>query len=225
MTNLQQLSTTLNSVDIKSKFEELLKGRSQQYITSILSAVSNNKLLETASWQSIYQASITAATLDLPINQNLGFAYLVPYKFKQKTTDDQGRDKWTDVCSAQFQLGYKGFIQLAQRSGQFLTINVTEVKEGEIKNYDRLTGFIDFDWKKEGRESLESIGYVGYFELINGFKKLFYMSKDELGDHGEKYSQSYNSSKMNYKTKKEEYTGLWRTNFDSMAKKITKKQS
>lgn len=191
----QQLSITqaLNSPDSKNKFQELLGKRASQFITSVLAVVNNSKLLQSANWESIYSAAITAATLDLPINPNLGFAYIVPY----------GKE-------AQFQIGYKGFIQLAQRSGKFKTINVTDVREGEIEDFDRLTGSIQFNWIKEDREKKPVVGYVAYFELLNGFSKLLYMTVDELNAHGVKYSQT---AKKGF--------GLWKDNFSSMASKTT----
>lgn len=212
MSNTQlTISQALNSTDAKTKFQELLGKRSTQFITSVLSVVNNNALLKNASWQSIYQAAITAATLDLPINQNLGFAYIVPYKEKGEGV-------------AQFQMGYKGFIQLAQRTGLYKTINVSDVREGEIEEFDRLTGQIKFNWiQDDSRLNKKVIGYVSYFELLNGFSKLMYMTIEELEKHGSTFSKSYNSTKTDWKTKNEEYTGLWRTNFEAMAQKTVLK--
>lgn len=194
-----QLTTTqaLNSPNAKAKFQELLGKRATQFITSVLSVVNNNKLLANANWESIYNASITAATLDLPINPNLGFAYIVPYKGE-----------------AQFQMGYKGFIQLAQRSGKFKTINVSDVREGEIEDFNRLTGQIQFSWIQNDSDRLKQkvVGYVAYFELLNGFSKLMYMTVEELNTHGVKYSQT---AKKGF--------GLWKDNFDAMASKTVVK--
>jgi recombination protein RecT len=203
-----QISKIFNSTTVKSKFESVLGNKSQQFIMSVLAAVNNNKLLEKSNWETIYQAAMTAAVLDLPINQNLGFAYIVPFKIK-----DSNKEQNTEEYAAQFQIGYKGFIQLAQRTGKYKTINVTEVKEGEIIEFDRLTGNIKFKWiDDESRLSLPVVGYVAYFELLNGFSKLLYMTKKELESHGKKYSQSF---KRGY--------GLWQENFDSMSKKTVLK--
>ena len=141
-------------------------------------------------------ACLVATSLDLPINQNLGFAYIIPYKDKKKG------------MVAQFQMGYKGFIQLAQRSGQFKTINVSDVREEEITHMDRMTGDIEFKWEEEGRDKLKIIGYVGYIELTNGFSKTMYMTVGELKAHGVKFSQTYKRG-----------FGLWKDEFDAMAKK------
>lgn len=193
---------TLLAADItKEKFKEVLGKKSPAFIASLLSVVNNNDLLAKAEPKSVLSAAMTAATLDLPINQNLGFAYIIPYY-----------DSKSKQYVAQFQMGYKGFVQLAQRSGMFQTINVTDVKEGEIEDIDRLTGEIKFSWKKEGREALKIIGFIAYFKLLNGFEKPFYMTVEELKAHGIRYSQS---AKKGY--------GLWEDNFEAMASKTVVK--
>ena len=113
-------------------------------------------------------------------------------------------------------IGYKGLIQLAQRTGQYQTISASEVREGQIKDYDPLKG-VQFDWTVTDGEI---IGYVAYFKLINGFEKYLYMTLKELEAHGQKYSKSYNSKDKYTK----EYNGIWKTNFDAMAKKTVLKQ-
>jgi len=179
--------------DVTNKFREILGKRSTQFVTSVLQIVAQSDLLAGADPMSIYNAAMTAATLDLPINQNLGFAYILPYR-----TKDKGQ-------LAQFQLGYKGFIQLAQRSGQFRTISATPIYEGQIASENPLTGYVfDFTLPRKGK----IVGYAAYFQLINGFEKTLYMTVDELNAHGKKYSQTF---KKGY--------GLWDTDFDAMATK------
>lgn len=180
---------------VKSRIKELLKDKEQQFIISLMSTVNSNKLLESCNPQSIINVALTAASMDLPINQNLGFAYIIPYKQKDGT------------YLAQFQMGYKGFIQLAQRSGQFKTINVSDVRQGELLSIDRLSGEMKFDWK-EDRLNLPVIGYVGYMELVNGFKKSLYMTREELKAHGLRFSQTMKKG-----------FGLWTSDFDAMASK------
>ncbi len=187
----------LQSEYVLRRFHDVLGNRAQGFITSVLSIVSNNELLAEADPKSIINAAMIAATLDLPINQNLGFAYIIPYK-----------DKKTGKTLAQFQLGYKAFIQLSQRSGQFSTINVSDVREGEIASIDRLTGEIQFTWSNGDRDNLPIIGYVAYMRLINGFSKSLYMTVQQLKNHGLRYSQT---AKRGY--------GLWEDNFDAMASK------
>jgi recombination protein RecT len=192
----QSIAEFLNSPAVQQNIESVLGSRKDQFITSITSLVNSNESLQVADRRSLFNACLTAASLDLPINQNLGFAYIIPYKQKDGTQ------------VAQFQMGYKGFIQLSMRSGQFRTINVTDVREGEIVSNDRLTGEIRFNWIQEERETTKIVGYVAYMELINGFTKSLYMTQKELNAHGVRYSKSM---KKGY--------GLWKDDFDAMAKK------
>lgn len=190
--------------DVKNKFTEMLGKKAPSFITSVLQIAASNDLLANADPVSIYNSAALAATLDLPLNNSLGFAYIIPFNQKQK----DGSHKQV----AQFQLGYKGLKQLALRSGQFLTLHATDVREGEIKKHDRLTGEMDFDWITEGRESKKVIGYVSYFRLLNGYSQTFYMTVEEMRAHGLKYSQTF---KKGY--------GLWKDDFESMClKTITK---
>lgn len=186
---------------VSKRLNELLGKRSPQFVTSLVSAVNANTMLANCKPESVLTAALTAASLDLPINQNLGFAYLIPYK-----------NKSGEVC--QFQMGYKGFIQLAQRSGYYKTINATDVREGEMTGFDRLSGELSFEWLDSAeRSKAKIVGYVAYFQLLNGFEKSLFMTTDELEKHAQKYSKNY----AKYKS------GLWADNFDSMAKKTVLK--
>lgn len=186
---------------VSKRLNELLGKRAPQFVTSLVSAVNANTLLAGCKPESVLTAALTAASLDLPINQNLGFAYLIPYK-----------NKSGEVC--QFQMGYKGFIQLAQRSGYYKTINATDVREGEMTGFDRLSGELSFEWLDGAeRSKAKVVGYVAYFQLLNGFEKSLFMTTEELEKHAQKYSKNY----AKYKT------GLWADNFDSMAKKTVLK--
>ena len=198
MSELQLSTKTLFArQDVRAKFEEMLGSRAPQFITSVLQIANSNAMLQNADPMSIYNAAATAATLNLPINQNLGFAYILPYN--QKQSDGSYKSV------AQFQLGYKGFIQLAQRSGQFQTIAASPIFEGQLVEQNPLTGFV-FDFSK--KESDKVIGYAAYFRLINGFEKTYYMKIEEVDKHANKYSQTF---KKGY--------GLWKDEFDSMAQK------
>lgn len=183
--------------NIKSKFEQMLGKKAQGFITSVLQIAQSNEMLKSADPHSILNAAAVAATLDLPLNNNLGFAYIVPFN-----------DRKSGKVLAQFQIGYKGFIQLAQRSGRFKTIAATPIYEGQIIEANPLTGF-SFDFTKK---SDVLIGYAAYFQLINGFEKTLYMTVDELKKHGKHYSQTF----------KKDF-GLWKDNFDAMATKTVLK--
>lgn len=184
--------TIFDRADVLEKFEKVLGSRTTQFITSVLSVISQNATLKDAEPTSVYMAALTAATLDLPINPNLGFAYIIPYYAGGKQV-------------AQFQMWYKGFIQLAQRSGQFRTISASPVREGQIVSEDPLTGYV-FDWTK--KDSKEIVGYASFFRLTNGFEKTMYMSKEELEAHGKEFSKNYGKD-----------SSLWKKDFDSMATK------
>jgi recombination protein RecT len=214
MAENKQIQVTLKGLlsqdKVKSRFQDVLGAKANAFISSLISVANNNSMLSTANPESIMQAGIMAATLDLPVNQNLGFAYIIPYNCKNK----QG----TWEVQAQFQMGYKGFIQLSQRSGQFRTINVTDVREGEIKYINRESGEIEYNWLQDERNDKKIIGFVAYFELINGFKKSLYMSVETLKSHGLKYSKTYSSKKEDVKK-----SSLWETEFDVMASKTVLK--
>lgn len=186
--------------DVKAKFQELLGKRSASFITSVLQIVASNDLLAKADPTSVYQAAAVAATLDLPLNNNLGFAYIVAYNAKQKDG--------TYKSVAQFQMGYRGFIQLAQRTGLFKTISASPIYEGQLVEQNPLTGF-RFDFTKKGDKV---IGYAAHFQLLNGFEKTLYMTVAELEQHGQKYSQTYKKG-----------FGLWKDAFESMAIKTVLK--
>lgn len=198
-----------NKDEVKLKFQELLGKRSTSFITSVLQIVASNDLLAKAEPNSVYHSAAVAATLDLPLNNALGFAYIVPYKHNFKVGD-----QWHSKVVAQFQLGYKGYKQLALRSGQFVTIHATDVRDGELKSQDRLTGKMEFEWMPEGpeRDAKAIIGYVSYFELLNGFSQTFYMTYDKLMKHAKRYSQSFQNNK-----------GPWKDDPDSMCLKTVTK--
>lgn len=199
----EQLTTKslFNRDDVRKKFQEMLGRNSAAFITSVLQIVSSNALLTNADPNSIYHAAAVAATLNLPIQNALGMAYIIPYNQKQKG----GGYKQV----AQFQIGYKGYIQLAQRSGQIKTISATPVYEGQLVEENPLSGHV-FDWKK--KQSNKIIGYASYFQLLNGFEKIWYATTDEITAHALKYSQSFAKG-----------YGLWKDDFEAMATKTVLK--
>lgn len=206
MSDLTNFNQTLMNVKTQKYLEQVLGEKKADFVTNITSLVANEKNLQECDPVTLMYAGIQATTLGLPLNKNLGFAYVIPYKNTrlQKT-------------EAQFQVGYKGLIQLAIRSGQFNAMNVTEIREGEIKGYDLLTGEIVLE-SKPGRETLPIIGYASFFRLTNGFTKILYMTKEEMEQHGIRYSQTYGSKYDNIKS-----NSKWTTDFDAMAKKTVLK--
>lgn len=190
----------LNGSHMSNYLLQTLGEKKGEFVANVTTLVSNNKNLQDCDANSIIFSALKATALDLPLDQNLGFAYVIPYN-KQ----------------AQFQMGYKGFVQLAMRSGQFKTINVRDVREGEIVGEDFISGEMQFK-RVEDRESKPIVGYVAYFRLINGFEKMSYWTMKELELHAKKYSQTYSSSKDYVRN-----SSKWTTDFDGMAKKTALK--
>lgn len=189
----------------KKRINEIMGKKAAPFMASIVN-VSNLPSLKDSDPNSIISSAIVAATLDLPIDQNLGFAYIVPYNTKE------GK-------KAQFQMGYRGYIQLAMRTGQYKTINAIEIYKGEIKRVNRLTGEMEFNDDEDLIDRDTVVGYMAYFKLLNGFEKTLYMTKEEMERHAKKYSQSYSSQK-----KWVVDSSLWSTDFDGMAIKTVIKR-
>lgn len=177
----------------KNKFNEMLGKKAAGFMSSIIAVTNNNKYLAKANPATVIGAAAQAAMLDLPINQSLGFAYIVPY----------GNE-------AQFQLGYKGYIQLAQRSGQYVDIGAKTVYEGELEYENRLLDKFKFG----ERTGDKVIGYLAYFRLTNGFEKMLFMELDDMIAHAKKYSKNYKGG-----------TDKWGlTDFNTMAEKTVLKR-
>ncbi len=179
------LKNLLNTPTMQKKFEQVLAKKAPQFMASILNLYNGDATLQKAEPMSIISSAMVAASLDLPVDKNLGYAWIVPYSGK-----------------AQFQLGYKGYIQLALRTGQYKSINVIEVREGELVRWNRLTEEIELDL--DAATSDKVIGYCGYFKLINGFEKSVYWTRDEITKHKNKFSKSDFG---------------WKKDWDAMAKK------
>lgn len=194
------IKSFLQTPAIQKKMYELVDKNAASFGTSIMQIVNNNHMLLEAEPMSIFNAACMAATLNLPINNNLGFAYIVPYKNSR-----------TGKVEAQFQLGYKGLIQLAQRSGQFERLVSLAVYSAQLVEKDLINGF-KFDWSIEPDEKEQPIGFYAYFKLINGFTAELYMSKDQIDKHAKRYSQSFRKN-----------SGVWADNYEQMALKTVTK--
>lgn len=201
----------VSDTKIRQKFEEILGKKTQGFLASVMQ-VANQGYLKKAEPATVINAAMMAATLDLPINNNLGFAYIVPFNTKRKNPNT---NKYEYTTEAQFQIGYKGFIQLAQRSGQFSRIAATPVYEGQLISANPLLGY-EFDWTVENKG--EAIGYVAFFKLLNGFTAELYMSKADVLKHAAKYSQTYKSAEEK-KSKGEWGSSVWHDQFEAMALK------
>lgn len=199
----QIINAMLDGENLRNRFQELLGQRTPQFISSVVSLVNADEKMQKAFFESpmtIIQSALKAASFDLPIDQNLGYAYIVPFNnFKD------GEKK----TEATFILGWKGMHQLAIRTGAYRTINVVDIREGELKSYNRLTEEIKIQFieDEDEREKKSVIGYVGYYKLVNGAEKTIYMTVKQIENHEKKFR------KRDYQTKG------WRENFDAMARK------
>lgn len=186
---------------MKKKFNDILHEKSDAFMGSLLTLVGGDDYLSKAEPMTIIASALKAATMDLPIDKNLGYAYIVPFNRKEKV----GKG-WITHNEAQFILGYKGYIQLAQRSGQYKSLNAIEIYEGQLIEWNPLTEEFTFDYS--AKRSDKVIGYVGFFELLNGFKKTVYWTKQEIEAHRIKNAKGYDKEKL---------SGAWKDNYDAMA--------
>ena len=204
------LTSYLTQEAVKNQINNVIGGENgQRFISSIVSAVNNNHQLAECSNQSILSGALLGESLKLSPSPQLGQYYLVPFNDKQR-----GK-------VAQFQLGYKGYIQLAIRSGQYKKLNVLAIKEGELIKFNPLTEEIDVRLieDEDEREKAPTIGYYAMFEYVNGFRKAIYWSKTRMENHAKKYSAGY-SRDLQHGT---QYT-FWSKDFDAMAYKTMLRQ-
>lgn len=187
------ISRLVSDDGFRKQAEKTLGERTSQFMSSVLSLVNANYVLQKADPIKVYNACLMSAALNLPVNNNLGYAYIIPY----------GND-------VQLQIGWKGFVQLAQRSGQFKTIVANPVHANELTGVNPMTGEVEFEFQAE--KTGEVVGYMAYFKLLNGFEKSLYMSIIDLNKHAKKYSQTFKKG-----------GGVWADNFDAMASKTVVK--
>ena len=212
-----QVKQTLAEENVKKKFAEVLGQKAPQFMASMTNVVAGSPQLKQCTANSILSAAFVAATYDLPIDSNLGFSAIVPYnnnKYNPQT------NQWEKCMEAQFQIMYKGFIQLAIRSGYYKRMNYAVVYEDELKSYNPITGDISFvedfsecSMRAEGDES-KVAGYYARFELSTGYVQELFMSRAAVENHAKKYSQAYRYD-LNNKKK----SSKWSTDFEAMALK------
>lgn len=187
---MAKLKYALSTESVKAQFQNALKENAGAFIASIIDLYGSDKYLQECDPNAVIMEALKAATLKLPINKQLGFAYIVPYRTK-------------GVSVPQFQLGYKGYIQLAMRTGQYRHLNAGVVYEGVKIQHNLLTGEITFTGEPTSNKPQ---GYFAYMELLNGFSKTVYMTHAEVLAHAQRYSKSYGNQ-----------NSAWKTNFDEMA--------
>ncbi len=204
-------STFITSDAIKTKINQMVAGRDgAKFITSLISLVSNNPMLAECEHSTILSSALLGESLKLSPSPQLGQYYMVPFN-----DNKNGRKV------AQFQIGYKGYIQLAMRSGQYRDLDVIEVREGEYKGKDAFTGKARVEFIEDDNERLKLpiIGYFAYFELLNGFRKSLYWTKEKMEQHALTYSQAYKTD-----VKKGWNMSFWSKDFDGMAFKTMLRQ-
>lgn len=192
---IDRLKNILAAQSVQEQFKSVLAENSGAFVASIIDLYNTDYTLQACDPKNVVMEALKAASLKLPINKQLGFAWIVPYK-----------DGKTGQYFPTFQLGYKGYIQLCMRAGVYRYINADVVYEGELTKCDKLTGEITLDSTK--CTSDKKIGYFAFFETLNGFRKTLYMTVEEVKKHAQKYSKSYNRK-----------SSVWESDFDSMALK------
>lgn len=201
------LTAYLTNDAVKNQINNVIGGKNgDRFISSIVSAVQTNSALQECTNPSILSAALLGESLKLSPSPQLGQYYMVPFNNNKKGFKE-----------AQFQLGYKGYIQLAIRSGQYKKLNVLAIKEGELVRFDPLNEEIEVNLieDEEAREEAPTVGYYAMFEYTNGFKKVMYWSKKKMEAHALKYSKGYKAKKG--------YT-FWEKDFDAMAYKTMLRQ-
>jgi len=193
-TPAQIMQSLLSHEGTKKILENALHENAGAFSASVIDLYNSDKTLQACDPRQVFGECLKAVSLKLPINKQLGFAYVIPYK-----------DSKTGTQVPQFQMGYKGFIQLCMRSGIYKYINAGVVYEGELQTVDKLTGAVDLNGNKV---SDEVVGYFAYMETINGFSKAYFWTKDATIKHAAKYSKSYRSG-----------SSIWRDNLDEMCVK------
>jgi len=192
---IDKLKNILAAQSVKEQFESVLKENSGAFVASIIDLYNTDKTLQMCDPKNVVMEALKAASLKLPINKQLGFAWIVPY-----------RDGKTGQYIPTFQLGYKGYVQLCMRTGAYKYINADVVYEGELVKHDKLTGEIEIDPEK--RTGDKKVGYFAFIETLNGFRKTLYMTVEEVTKHAQQYSKSYGNK-----------NSVWATDFDAMALK------
>ena len=223
-----KFSTIIKSNTYQNLIKQTLGNpkKAERYTAAIMSAVATNPQLQNCEAKTILSGSLLAESLNLAHSPQLGQYYLVPFKVKAKNDIPEHYD-------AQFILGYKGYIQLATRSGNYKKINVMEIKDGELVSYDPFSEEIVLQpiQDVDEREQTETIGYYAMFEYINGFKKVIYWSKKQMLQHADKYSPAFSKSAYEKLRNGEipndemwKYSSFWYKDFDGMAKKTLIRQ-
>lgn len=193
---LKKFNNFITGEKTQEYLSKVLGADKSSFVNNVVSLVANSSMLQKCEPAGVMYAALKATALKLPLDANLGFAYVIPYGNQ-----------------AQFQIGWRGFVQLALRTNLYRTINVRDVRMGEIVGEDFVSGELQFRaLSPSERNDAPIIGYVAFFELVNGFRKMSYWSVEDIAVHGQKYSKTYGRN-----------GSVWASNFDAMAKKTALK--
>jgi len=222
--NITNFKKMVDGNYVQQQLKQVLKENAGTFATSLMEVYTNDKQLQTCEPKLVVQEAIKAASLKLPLNKQLGYGYVVVYNNYDKV-------KRTKVPTPTLVIGYRGYIQLAMRTGQYRNINADVVYEGELRHTDKLTGAIDLNGEKK---SDKIVGYFAHFELINGFAKTLYMSCEEMANYALKYAPTFRPTKDKPAPKFDELIDMaqeqaqngpvngqvgWKGDFNSMAQK------
>lgn len=215
------MKSVINAPSVQDQFRNALGEHKDAFVASLIDLFTGDKALQKCKPAAIISEALRAATLRLPLNKALGFAYIIVFNNNEKQPDGS----WLKVPTPTFVPGYKGYIQLAMRTGQYRTINADYVYEGEVRKVSKLTGEIAFDGEK--KENAKICGYFCYFELLNGFNKTLYVSIEDMADYALRYSPSFRGKDKPTKAQliKDAQSGKvstevgWKGNFNDMALK------
>lgn len=185
---IDALKRKLNDTSVQAQFANAWRENKDTFIASIIELFSGDTTLQQCDTTLLIKEALKAAVLKLPLTKSLGFAYIVPFSNSRKIRNEAtGTDEWVKILTPTFVLGYKGYVQLAMRTGQYKTINADVVYEGEFVSSDKLTGTVDLSGEKT---SDKVVGYFAHYELLNGFRKTLYMPVRDIATYAKRYSPS-----------------------------------
>ncbi len=215
----EKITKYLTGSKMQEYLVSVIGSNKDRFVTNLVSAVNQNKALQSCTNQSLVSGALVATTLNLSLNSSFGYAHLVPFKNKK-----------TDTFEAQFQIGYKGYIQLAMRTGEYQRLNAVPIHKSQFRGWNALTEELELNaFDNMGDD--EIIGYVAYFRLNNGFEKTIFWSQDKMLKHADKFSQAFSLLAYDKLQKGEvpekemyKYSSFWYKDFSEMALKTVLRQ-
>lgn len=217
--NNEKITKYLTGAKMQEYLQSVIGSNKDRFVTNLVSAVNQNKTLQTCTNQSLVSGALVATTLNLSLNSSFGYAYLVPFKNKK-----------TETFEAQFQIGYKGYIQLAMRTGEYQRLNAVPIYKSQFKSWNALTEELKLNAFDDMGDD-EIVGYVAYFRLNNGFEKTMFWSHEKMLKHADKFSQAFSSDTYAKLLKGEipekemwKYSSFWYKDFSEMALKTMLRQ-